>query len=109
MQAVENMTAMSQQSSAGTEELLATTEQYMTSNSKAQQLAAIADTLRIAHWLNFNIKKRESCWQGLVFIRPYEQLSCLFKKLRNKLISFLPVIDPHHIVRNSKTVIRCVK
>ncbi|WP_369593237.1 hypothetical protein [Lysinibacillus pakistanensis] len=48
MQEVENMTAVSQQSSAGTEELLATMEQYMTSNSKAQQLSAIADTLRIA-------------------------------------------------------------
>lgn len=56
---IDNVTAVSQQSSAGTEELLATMEQYMTSNSKAQQLAAIADTLRIAL---AKLKKRESCW-----------------------------------------------
>lgn len=52
VRAVENMTAVSQQSSAGTEELLATMEQQNLAvhdiNSKAQQLAAMADSLHIA-------------------------------------------------------------
>lgn len=50
--AVENMTAVSQQSSAGTEELLATMEQQNLavhdSNSKVQQLTAMTDSLQAA-------------------------------------------------------------
>ncbi|MEK5232521.1 methyl-accepting chemotaxis protein [Lysinibacillus sp. FSL K6-0232] len=52
VRAVENMTAVSEQSSAGTEELLATMEQQNLAvhaiNSKAQQLASMADTLHLA-------------------------------------------------------------
>ncbi|WP_342532969.1 methyl-accepting chemotaxis protein [Lysinibacillus sp. FSL K6-0057] len=50
VRAVENMTAVSQQSSAGTEELLATMEQQNLAvhdiNRKAQQLAAMTDSLQ---------------------------------------------------------------
>ncbi|MCY1184144.1 hypothetical protein D9M73_248130 [compost metagenome] len=52
VRAVENMTAVSQQSSAGTEELLATMEQQNLAvhdiNSKAQQLTAMTDSLQAA-------------------------------------------------------------